>query len=860
MRKLTLLFIFITCQLTLFSQHALQGIVFDASNNEALFGVVVLEKGNNNGVTTDTDGKFRFTISDSNAEIVFQSLGFETFEAGFDTIKNTQNLIVYLRPQAIDLSEVNILSDFAVERYNPISFSSVTQTQITAMLGDQPLPEIMNFTPGIFAARDGGGSGDATLSIRGFQQENIAVLLNGVPINGAENGLVYWNNWMGLAEVASAIQIQRGIGASKVALNSVGGTVNIQTNGGNHARGTRLNFSTTDYGNTRSSFAYHSGLQKNGWSYSVLGARTKGEGYVDGTYVDGWAYFVEVGKEISARQRLSITLMGGPEKHGQRNLKLSKAENDQFGIKYNKEWGHLNGKMNNSSENFYHKPHLALSHYLSVGKQGILANSLYFSPGVGGGKWSDNLGFNNTIFSFKDATGQIDWSAIYRYNAQNTDTFTLATGEKVTGYSKIAQTKFLASHVWAGWVSNYETKLTPSTKLIVGVHYRFFQSNLSQEVDQLMGGKFYIDDYSWSLAGVAGRPQIKMPGDVIRIHNGALIHQTTIFAQVEKKIGLFDLFAALSANDAHLRRHDAYNYPTDKWSQWVHKNGFDVKAGLGYRLAENQHAYLNAAWFSKVPYYKFIFGNFNNNPVVNIQNEQVKTVEAGYRIKNSQVELLLSLYYTAWQDVSFLSNEYLQLENNSQTRAMVKGLNAIHQGVEVDGKLKLTEYFSLAGIFSYGKWIWQNDVEATLFNDNDQPVDTVNVYAKGLYVGGQPQLQLGIKAFATFFQHLDLYAEAIHYDKHFAQFDPSARQNIADRAQPYRLPAATLVNVGFEAPLSIGRHRATIFANFNNVFNRIYILKGEDGLGHNLETFRGFWGFGRTFDIGFSLSFDEKKQ
>lgn len=89
----------------------------------------------------------------------------------------------------------------------------------------------MQLTPGLFAHREGGGSGDATVRIRGFEQENIAVLLNGIPINGAENGLVYWNNWMGLAEVASSVQVQRGIGASNVALNSVGGTINIVTAG-----------------------------------------------------------------------------------------------------------------------------------------------------------------------------------------------------------------------------------------------------------------------------------------------------------------------------------------------------------------------------------------------------------------------------------------------------------------------------------------------------------------------------------------------------------------------------------------------------------------------------------------------------
>lgn len=860
MIRTIILIFFLTSQLIGFSQKTLQGIVYDASNHEPLSGVVVREKGSTNGVITDLKGNFSLVVAHFPVGIVFQSLGFETQELQLTEQETDKDIIIYLHYQTIDLNEVNILSDAAVERYNPISFTTITQTQLTNLLGDHPLPEIMNFTPGIFATLDGGGSGDATLSIRGFQQENIAVLLNGIPINGAENGLVYWNNWMGLTEVASSIQVQRGIGASKVALNSVGGTVNIQTNGGAQPQGGHINFSTTDYGNSRVSLSYHSGLQKNGWSYSVLGARTKGDGYVDGTYVDGWAYFFEVGKEISSRQRLSITLMGGPEKHGQRNLKLSKTENDLFGIKYNKEWGALNGKMNNSSENFYHKPHLALSHYLSIGKEGVLANSVYFSPGIGGGKWTDNLEYDTNIFSFKDETGQIDWKAIYRYNAHNTDTFQLANGEKVSGYSKIVQTGFLASHVWTGWVSNFETKLSPNTKLITGLHYRFFRSDLQQKVDHLMGGNFYIDDYSWSLAGVAGRPQIKMPGDVIRIHNGALIHQTTAFAQLEKSIGLVDLFASASANDVHLRRHDAYNYPTDKWSSWVHKIGFDLKAGIGYRLAEHHHAYLNGAWFNKVPYYKFIFGNFNNIPVYNIQNEQVKTIEAGYRMKTNKAELLLSMYFTSWQDVSFLSNEYVQLENNSQSRAMVKGLNALHRGIELDGNLKLTENISLAAIFSFGKWQWQNDVEATLFNENDQPIDTVNVYAKGLYVGGQPQLQLGIKAITTIFKHLDLYAEAIYYDKHYAQFDPAARQNSADRAQPYRLPATTLVNFGFTAPFRLGKQRAHFFGNINNLFNTKYILKGEDGTQHDLETFRGFWGFGRTFNIGFNISLDVVKQ
>ena len=48
-------------------------------------------------------------------------------------------------------------------------------------------------------------------------------MINGVPVNDMENGRVYWSNWAGLSDVTSAMQVQRGLGASKVAVPSIGG-------------------------------------------------------------------------------------------------------------------------------------------------------------------------------------------------------------------------------------------------------------------------------------------------------------------------------------------------------------------------------------------------------------------------------------------------------------------------------------------------------------------------------------------------------------------------------------------------------------------------------------------------------------
>lgn len=855
LRSIFLIFL-LAIQGVAISQIVLQGSITDAQSGQALSGAHLVLKGQPKGVLSDAKGRFSIHIESFPATMRCSLLGYETIETVIQASISGEPLSIRLEPVIIQLDEVNILSGQAVARHNPIAFQTVFQQKIAAELGDKPLPEVFNFSPGLFSHREGGGSGDASLRIRGFEQENIAVLLDGVPINGAENGLVYWNNWMGLAEVASSIQIQRGIGASKVALNSVGGTVNIVTLGNNEEQRAVLNLQTTDYGNNRMSLGYHSGRNENGWAYSFLASRTKGQGYIPGTFVDGWAYFAAISKEISTQQRIVFTTLGGPEKHGQRNIMLTQNEVNRYGYDYNKEWGGWNGTMRNSSQNFYHKPHLALNHYLQFGKQSLLATSAYFSPGTGGGKWSDSFDPNVNLYSFRTASGQIDWDAIYRYNQSNTDTLTLDDGRKLSGFSKVVQTDFLASHLWAGLISNLEIRLAPHTKWINGVHYRYFSSDLRQEVADLLGGDSYVDDYAWSLAGRAGREPVKKTGDIIRLHNGALTHQATIFSQIEYQKGRWLFFASANFSGNTYKRHDEYNYPLNKWSPTVRRSGFDFKTGLGFSLTESQHLYLNAATFSKAPYYKFVFGNFNNTPTLNLQNEKVRTAEAGYSLTHNKLSLNLSAYYTLWQDVAFLSYEYIQLENNTQSRAMVSGLNSKHLGFETELAYQPAEQIRIRAIASFGDWRWQNDVSAVLFNDLNVAVDTVKVYAKGLFVGGQPQTQLGLALEFKPWREMAIQIETIHYRRQFARFDPAGRQDVADREQSFRLPQVTATHLSFQIPMVISKNRLCFYGRFNNIFNTRYILNGEDGSNHQLDTFRGFWSFGRTFDAGLRFEFN----
>ena len=154
------------------------------------------------------------------------------------------SLSIYSQDEAaldsIALAEVVVSSgviDVAKERETPIAVSTITAREVQLKVGNMEFPEIMNKTPGVYATKQGGGYGDSRISLRGFDQRNTSFLINGQPVNDMENGWVYWSNWAGLTEVASGIQIQRGLGASKLAVPSVGGTVSIFTKSAERAQG-----------------------------------------------------------------------------------------------------------------------------------------------------------------------------------------------------------------------------------------------------------------------------------------------------------------------------------------------------------------------------------------------------------------------------------------------------------------------------------------------------------------------------------------------------------------------------------------------------------------------------------------------
>ena len=170
---------------------------------------------------------------------------------------------------AILLNEVVISAGVSKKQTSPLRLKTVSSNEIQTISVARTYPEILSSTPGIYATRETGSYGDATVNIRGFKQENISILLNGIPISGLTSGSMYWNNWMGLTDATSVIQLQKGIGGSMLSDNSVGGTINIITISPSKKFSAGAGYYYAGYGTQKAFLNINSGDLGKGWAFNL---------------------------------------------------------------------------------------------------------------------------------------------------------------------------------------------------------------------------------------------------------------------------------------------------------------------------------------------------------------------------------------------------------------------------------------------------------------------------------------------------------------------------------------------------------------------------------------------------------------
>jgi iron complex outermembrane receptor protein len=412
---------------------------------------------------------FSLTVSAQNKEKVEDQT---TKKDSVENVKELQEVVVVGRG----------VIDLAKERKTPIAVSTVKAAEIQAKVGTADVTQALVNTPSVYVAGQSGGFGDSRISVRGFQQDNTAFLLNGQPINGMEDGKMYWSNWSGMSDIANAIQIQRGLGSSKLAISSVGGTVNFITKATDMKQG---GFSSAGVANDdylKTTVGYNTGIMENGFGASVMLSHWQGDGFNDGTRGQGQNYFISFGYKPNAKHNFNFLITGAPQQHDQ-NFTKRISDYLGFGRRYNNNYGYLNGQYISERVNFYHKPVANFNWDYKINDKLDLSTVLYASWGRGGGTGNYGSG-KKSVSQLNPYTGQmqntyIDYDLIYANNSADAD--------GIGSSSNYAIRASMNNHEWYGVVSNLKNKLNDNLTLNLGLDLRTYNGDHYRQITNFMG-------------------------------------------------------------------------------------------------------------------------------------------------------------------------------------------------------------------------------------------------------------------------------------------------------------------------------------------------------------------------------------
>lgn len=200
-----------------------------------------------------------------------------------------------------------------IEGVTPITFQNVYREKIEKKYWMQDFPMFLIGNTSVNAYSESGASvGYSYLSIRGFDQRRISILINGIPQNDAEDHQVYWVDLSDITSSVENIQIQRGIGTALYGASSIGGVINIQTI--DYFKRKFVNFSSGygTYNSKRFSFEYSSGTIGDGYGFYAKFSKTMSDGYRDLSWSNHWSYFISAGKVFAGNTVVKANVYGAP--------------------------------------------------------------------------------------------------------------------------------------------------------------------------------------------------------------------------------------------------------------------------------------------------------------------------------------------------------------------------------------------------------------------------------------------------------------------------------------------------------------------------------------------------------------------
>ncbi|MDE2646045.1 MAG: TonB-dependent receptor [Bacteroidota bacterium] len=880
------------------AQSTISGVVTDAESGLPLPGATVVVAGTVTGTATDSDGAY--VISDLSPGTYAIEVSFVGYEAILQSITLQGPNVTFdfaLQASSQALEALELFASRALNRQTPVAYSDIEKLQVQRELGSRDVPLVLNTTPSVYSTAQGGGAGDARVNVRGFNQRNVAVMINGVPVNDMENGWVYWSNWDGVGDATTSIQLQRGLSAVNLATPSIGGTLNILTD---PAANRRRVMAKQEFGNDgflKSTVSASTGLIDNRFAFTVSGVRKSGNGHYDGTWTDAWAYYVAGAWNINERHRVDFYAVGAPQRHGQNLYRQNIAAYDhdyarevfeadgldestiseilqtypEGGRRWNQNVSPVSSSYTNEQhngfgtvrrnsrdiinerENFFHKPQVNLNYFAQLSDRSLWSTVLYYSGGKGGGTGTHG----RMQWNFSGPSRVVDYNATISANQENGQSRGILRNSHNVQWT-------------VGAISKFKHELTEALTLEAGIDWRTASIDHYRTVRDLLGGSGYqrFDSDFWGENG-----KLLQLGDRFNYNTTNTVDWLGGFVQGAYTSGGIYVYGMAGYSTIKYSHEDHFRDAGDGSTFTIATDrigGYQIKGGASYLVNDMISVFVNAGLVSKVPILdgalNDITGVLNPDP----QNEQFRALETGISFESLDRTLntTLSLYNTVWNDRTITRS--VLVEDGDDGLINILGLNALHRGIEAEVAYQPLRIVRADLALSVGNWKYTDDVSARYTPDRSDPStqETVSLYVKDVKVGDAPQTQIAYAI--SVFPVKGMYAKFTgrSYTDYYADFDPTSRTDSGQSGQPvWKVPGYNVfdINLGYTIPRRFGPGQIRVFANVFNLFDSLYIQDATNNSRFN--AFRGngtganraddaevFLGLPRSFNLGLQVT------
>ena len=885
----------------------ISGIITDDIAKELIVGAKV-NINNKYRALSDYDGKYSLkNVPYGKYKMVVSILSFDTLVVYIDLKEPSlnQNLIL---GGSVELEEVKIIGNVVRGNNVPIAVTTISTKKITEELGSRDLPMLLNGTAGVYATQQGGGDGDARINVRGFDQRNVGVMIDGVPVNDMENGAVYWSNWFGLDAITSTIQVQRGLGATKIAMPSIGGTINIITQGIGSKKGGRFK---QEYGTgnfLRSSFSYNTGMTKSGWGLTFSGSYKRGDGWVDGTQTEGFFGYLKLSKRFK-NHLFTLSAFAAPQQHGQRsysqpiqywsadealNLGLTIDSSQNYynqGIQFNQHWGYrtIDGKKEvfNERLNYYTKPQITLKDFWKVNEKLSISNLAYLSIASGGGTRI----FNSSSLQ-RDSIGLIDWDRVIEDNQVNS---LFGTPNVDAAYHPTlikSNNVLLASvnkHFWVGYLGQFNYEFTEKVSFSGGIDYRFYKGEHYQEIKDLLGGDYFVSTANQNSSTAMMVEGDKVAKNAYNAYRDGLVNWIGSFGQMEytgdkwstfinvsgiinsykgidyfqkRELDLGDTILQIGANDTINYNGEEYTSNssglTNVQTDWKTIPGFTFKSGASYAINDNSNVFMNVGYLSRTPQFSNVIDNNTNTFFKEIVNEKILALEGGYNLAGKAFGINLNGYLTNWKNKPFPYGVSVpDPQDPTETiRININGMDAIHIGGEFDLAWKINKIFSTELMFSYGDWFWNSS--KTVFIPQYDSLE-ISFDAKGVHVGDAAQTALSAALRIQPLKQLYFKIQYQFFDRYYANFDPFSLQGENGGRESWMIPSYSMLNLFAGYRYKFKSFVLFCNGNITNMLNNIFITDARnnynDPFNFDAQSANVMFGQGFRFNVSLGIQF-----